>query len=103
MDLKDSIVVADTKATKRSFFGFDVFITPLLLKIFFVLALIACVVSGLVEIARGLKAGELNHLPLCPHLIQGSMLLVFCPIMLRVFCEFVIIQFKLFEMLRDKR
>lgn len=44
--MKNTIVVKDG-ASRPSFFGFDIMITPVLIKVWFVVALIGCVAGGI--------------------------------------------------------
>lgn len=110
--LRDSIMVDPRTRGRPSFFGFDVFLTPLLIKIAFILGCVLCLWLGgwvMVETWRGGRIDpaertlfqDLESLGLNGYLV-GVAISVIGIVSVRVYCEFTIVVFKLYEELRRR-
>jgi len=80
----------------KKLLNFDVMIAPLVLKILFWVGSIASVVIGLLMIVQGFTAyyggGDL--------IFTGLLTIILGPIMIRVYCELLIIMFKMFDTMK---
>lgn len=63
-------------------------LTPLLIQIFFWIGVVLCVVSGMVNL--------FHHA-----IMHGLQILLLGPIIVRIFCEFIILFFRMNETLTD--
>ena len=79
------------------FFNFDSMITPIIIKIVFWIGLGASVLTGLGIIITGLEWGGGIQV------IGGLLIIVVGPIIVRIYCELLIIMFKMHEALQDIR
>ncbi|WP_026100586.1 DUF4282 domain-containing protein [Synechococcus sp. PCC 7336] len=70
------------------FLRFRVFITPIIVEIIFWLSLIFVVIGGLAAIVNGRP-------------VPGLGLILFGPILVRVYCELVLLAFKIYDQLRE--
>jgi Domain of unknown function (DUF4282) len=108
--LRDSVLidpVAVKERRKPSFFGFDIFITPLLVKLAFIIGVIGCIVGGCVilratwlEVAG--RPDRWEHIWWHPLFWGGLGYIFLGPIVIRVWCESAIVIFKIFEELRRR-
>ena len=85
----------------KSFFRFDKMITPAIIQVIFYISLAASALIGLGQIVTGIAShgGGLQ-------IFTGIMVLVISPIIVRVYCELLIVMFKIHESLvelKDKQ
>lgn len=97
--MRNTIVVADGSGRRPSFFGFDIMITPLLIKVWFVLGLAACLVGG-AWLCWQACAGALPEPFRAFGIYAGLGVAVIGPIVIRIHCEMLIVLFKIMEYLR---
>jgi len=77
------------------FLAFRTMVTPVIIQILFWVGVIVCIVSGLVMIGIGVKTpGE--HL-----ILKGVLLALLGPLGVRVYCEILIIFFRINETLTE--
>ncbi len=77
------------------FWAFRKMVTPVIIQIIFWVGVIACVIGGLFLIAAGSKnTGE-------QWVLKGALLLVFGPLAVRVYCEILIVFFRINETLTE--
>lgn len=83
----------------KDFLSFRRMITPLIIQILFWIGVVFAVISGLVEIIMGAAAdhggGNL--------VIKGLLTMLLGPVLVRVYCELLIIFFRMNETLTDIR
>lgn len=77
------------------FFSFDKMITPAIIKIVFYLGIIASVISGLLMIFSGINAYYGGGF----EVFAGILTIIFMPIIVRIYCELLIVIFKIHESL----
>ncbi|KKB36202.1 DUF4282 domain-containing protein [Bacillus thermotolerans] len=71
--------------------SFDRMITPAIIKIIFWIGVVASIIWGIVLLASGGGAGAV---------ITGLLTIILGPIAVRVYCELLIISFKIYDSLR---
>jgi len=77
------------------FLAFRTMVTPVIIQILFWVGVIVCIISGLVMIGMGVKTpGE--HL-----ILKGVLLALLGPLGVRVYCEILIIFFRINETLTE--
>jgi len=74
----------------KDFFGFKKMITPIIIQAIFIIGLVIVIGSGLINIVGN-------------KLLEGLAMLLLGPVLLRVYCEILIIMFKIYEELRNKQ
>ncbi|WXR61076.1 DUF4282 domain-containing protein [Peptostreptococcaceae bacterium AGR-M142] len=79
----------------KTFLNFDKMITPVIIKIIFYIGLVVSILSSLGMIFRGMT----SHYYGGSSVIIGILMLIFSPILVRVYCELLIIAFKIHESL----
>lgn len=79
------------------FFSFDKMITPVIIKIIFIIGLIITTLIGLSMVFSGLRA----HYGGGVQVFFGLIILIFGPVFVRVNCELMIVVFKIHEALED--
>jgi hypothetical protein len=72
----------------RDFLLFRRMLTPILIQLIFWLGVIACIFTGIVDIARN-------------ETLSGLQILILGPILVRVFCEVLILFFRINETLTE--
>jgi len=83
----------------NDFFSFDKMITPAIIKIVFWIGLIVSVLAGLGLILAGFGTDDGGG----GLIVVGLAYLVLGPIVVRVYCELIIILFRMHESLREIR
>ncbi|AFS77614.1 hypothetical protein Curi_c05390 [Gottschalkia acidurici 9a] len=80
----------------KNFFRFDRMITPAIIQIVFYIGLAASVLIGLGQIITGIasRGGSIQ-------IFTGIIVLVISPIIVRVYCELLIVIFKIHESLGE--
>ncbi|WP_368652341.1 DUF4282 domain-containing protein [Ornithinibacillus sp. 4-3] len=81
------------------FLNFDSMITPLIIKVVFWIGVGVSVLAGLSMIIMGLNSTFGNGF----QVISGLATIVVGPILVRIYCELLIIMFKMHESLQDIR
>lgn len=77
------------------FWSFRKMVTPVIIQILFWVGVIACVIGGIAMIAMGSQYyGSKTTL-------QGVLLLIFGPLAVRVYCEILIVFFRINETLTE--
>jgi hypothetical protein len=79
----------------RDFLAFRTMVTPVIIQILFWVGVIVCIISGLVMIVMGVKTlgGRL--------MLKGVLLALLGPLGVRVYCEILIIFFRINETLTE--
>jgi len=81
----------------KKILNFDVMVAPLVIKILFWIGAAFCIIMGLLSIVQGFGAyiggGEL--------ILSGLLLIVLGPVAIRVYCELLIIMFKMFDTMKS--
>jgi hypothetical protein len=81
----------------NEFLRFDKMITPNIIKIIFVIGSFGCILYGIVTIANGFS-GYFNDGAL---IFRGIVSIILGPLIIRVYCEVVILFFKIHETLHS--
>jgi hypothetical protein len=76
----------------KDFLSFRKMVTPLIIQVIFWIGVGLCVIAGLVEIVTG-----------APSRLGGLVTLLLGPILVRIWCELVIVAFRINETLTDIR
>ncbi len=77
------------------FWSFRKMVTPVIIEILFWVGVIFCIVAGLILIAAGIK-GDLPQ-----SVFSGVLLIMFGPLAVRVYCEILIVFFRINETLTE--
>ncbi len=77
------------------FWSFRKMVTPVIIEILFWVGVIICIVAGLIMIGLGVKAN------LAQSVLSGVLLLIFGPLAVRVYCEILIVFFRINETLTE--
>ena len=86
----------------KDFFSFKKMITPVIIKILFWLAILGCIIGGIFQIAMGATMGATMEFGFMPELVlTGFALLIFGPIVVRVYCELLLILFSMNDTLTE--
>lgn len=81
----------------NDYLSFRKLITPTIITIVFWILAILCVIYGLVGIIRGAS----GHYGGGNEVLRGIVTLVIGPILVRIWCELIIIAFKIYDVLVD--
>lgn len=79
----------------KDFTSFDKMITPTIVKILFYIGVFLTIVCGLVEIIGGLASGEGSLV------FFGFITVIFGPIFAKVYCELLMVIFKIYDTLKE--
>jgi uncharacterized membrane protein len=77
------------------FWAFRKMVTPVIIQILFWVGVIGCVAAGFIMIAMGVKSPESQVL------LTGVLLVVFGPLGVRLYCEILIVFFRINETLTE--
>ncbi len=77
------------------FLAFRKMVTPVIIEILFWVGVIVCVITGLIFIVAGIKAN------LAQSVLSGVLLVIFGPLAVRVYCEILIVFFRINETLTE--
>ncbi len=77
------------------FWSFRKMVTPVIIEILFWVGVIICIVAGLIMIGLGVKAN------LAQSVLSGVLLVIFGPLAVRVYCEILIVFFRINETLTE--
>ena len=78
----------------KDFLSFKTMITPIVVQVAFWLGVVACVIAALVNLFTNLGNGIFSWL------VMTIIILVLGPIVVRVYCELLIILFRIYEALK---
>ncbi|MBM4300208.1 MAG: DUF4282 domain-containing protein [Deltaproteobacteria bacterium] len=76
------------------FWAFRTMVTPVIIQILFWIGAITCLIVGLVSIFSG------DHL-MTRHVFKGIMIIILGPIVVRIYCEILIVIFRINETLTE--
>lgn len=77
------------------FWAFRTMVTPVIIQIVFWVGVIACVVAGIIMIGMGVK------MPGEQLVLKGVLLVILGPLGVRVYCEILIVLFRINETLTE--
>jgi len=77
------------------FWSFRKMVTPVIIEILFWVGVIVCIVAGLILIVTGIKTGVAQSV------LSGVLLIIFGPLAVRVYCEILIVFFRINETLTE--
>jgi thiamine transporter ThiT len=81
----------------KDFMSFDKMLTPSIIKIIYWIGVVVVVLMGLTTLLGALRFGSLYGF------LMGLLWLVLGPILVRVYCELMIVLFNIYGALRDIR
>ncbi|TVQ33148.1 MAG: DUF4282 domain-containing protein [Phycisphaeraceae bacterium] len=81
----------------KEFLSFRTMITPRIIQILFLFFVALVVLSGLIQIIAGLANNSLRLA------FSGLMMIVVGPILVRIYCELLIVIFRIYDTLREIR
>ena len=76
------------------FLSFRTMITPVIIQIIFWVGVVLCIIFGLAAIFVGSQYGERG-------VVWGVLVLIFGPVLVRIYCEILIIFFRINETLTE--
>jgi hypothetical protein len=79
----------------RDFLAFRTMLTPIIIQAIFWIGVIICIVVGLVYLGWGIKYGTVAGI------YKGVLILILGPIGVRIYCEILIIFFRINETLTE--
>lgn len=77
------------------FWAFRKMITPVIIEILFWVGVIVCIIAGFILIGVGLKTNETQSV------LSGVLLIILGPLGVRVYCEILIVFFRINETLTE--
>ena len=77
------------------FWAFRKMVTPVIIQILFWVGVIVCIIAGVVMIATGVKNPENQTV------LPGVLLIIFGPLVVRLYCEILIVFFRINETLTE--
>jgi hypothetical protein len=80
----------------RDFLAFRTMVTPVIIQIIFWVGVLVCIIAGLVYIGFGVSRAASGA-----NVGKGILLLVLGPLLVRVYCEILIIFFRINETLTE--
>jgi len=81
----------------KSVLGFEKLITPVIIKIVYYIGIVAVVLFGLFTIIQGIRFNMASSM------FGGLFIIVLGPILVRFYCELLIVIFNIHDYLRDMR
>lgn len=79
------------------FLAFRKMITPTVIQIFFWLGVLVCVIAGLVILTNGDALAAVSPVP---PTITAIVVLIVGPLLVRIYCELLMVLFRIYESLR---
>ena len=76
------------------FWAFRIMVTPVIIQVLFWIGVITCLIVGLFSIFSG------DYL-MTRHVFKGIMIIIFGPIVVRIYCEILIVIFRINETLTE--
>ena len=83
----------------KEFLSFRRMITPVIIQILFWIGVVLCVIGGLI----GIAVGATSHYGGGGQVLGGLIMLLLGPVLVRVYCEILIVFFRINETLTDIR
>ncbi|MCL4502895.1 MAG: DUF4282 domain-containing protein [Deltaproteobacteria bacterium] len=77
------------------FWSFRKMITPVIIEILFWVGVIICIIAGLILIAAGIRVNETQPV------LSGVLLVILGPLAVRIYCEILIVFFRINETLTE--
>ncbi len=77
------------------FWSFRKMVTPVIIEILFWVGVIVCIIAGLILVVAGIKTS------LAQSVLSGVLLIIFGPLAVRVYCEILIVFFRINETLTE--
>ncbi len=81
------------------FLSFRKMITPLIVEVLFWVGVGACVIAGIVSITAGASRAYGGGWPV----VRGILLILLGPLFVRIYCELLIVWFRILEALHEVR
>ncbi len=81
----------------KEFLHFNKMLTPLMIQIIFWICVVVSVLGGLGQIVNGLGNSYFGGM----QVIGGLIMLVVGPLFARIWCEFILVIFKIYESLKN--
>jgi len=79
------------------FWSFRKMVTPVIIEILFWVGVIVCIIAGLILVVAGIKTSQPQSV------LSGVLLIIFGPLAVRVYCEILIVFFRINETLTEIR
>ncbi|SER24101.1 protein of unknown function [Gracilibacillus ureilyticus] len=83
----------------QKFLSFDKMITPMIIKVVFWIGIVITVLSGLGTMISGFNSFYGGGL----QVFTGLLIIIIGPIVVRIYCELLILMFKIYDTLREIR
>ncbi|MDP3182304.1 MAG: DUF4282 domain-containing protein [Desulfobaccales bacterium] len=80
----------------RDFMAFRTMVTPIIIQVIFWIGVVICVIAGIVYIGVGV-----NQYDGGPNILKGLVILFLGPLTVRIYCEILIIFFRINETLTE--
>ena len=77
------------------FWAFRKMVTPVIIEILFWVGVIVCIIAGFILIGAGIKTNETQSV------LSGVLLIILGPLGVRVYCEILIVFFRINETLTE--
>ncbi len=77
------------------FWSFRKMVTPVIIEILFWVGVIVCLIAGLILVVAGIKTSQPQSV------LSGVLLIIFGPLAVRVYCEILIVFFRINETLTE--
>jgi hypothetical protein len=77
------------------FWSFRKMITPVIIEILFWVGVIVCIIAGLILIVAGIRTNEAQPV------LSGVLLFILGPLAVRIYCEILIVFFRINETLTE--
>ncbi len=77
------------------FWSFRKMVTPVIIEILFWVGVIVCIIAGLILVVAGIKTNQTQSV------LSGVLLIIFGPLAVRVYCEILIVFFRINETLTE--
>lgn len=79
----------------KEFVSFDKMITPAIIKILLYIGIVICVILGLIGFIGGIAAGSASMI------FFGLITIIIGPVLVKVYCELIIVLFKILETAKE--
>ncbi len=80
----------------KDFLAFRTMVTPIIIQVIFWIGVIVCVIAGIILIGVGAQRFDGSA-----HILKGLLVLVAGPLVVRIYCEILIIFFRINETLTE--
>ncbi len=82
----------------NDFWSFRTMVTPVIIQILFWIGVLICLIAGTIMIIYGANYYQLGH---GRYLWQGALLFLLGPLVVRIYCEILIVFFRINETLTE--